>query len=157
MPEPLAMPAMRTSRPSIVTLRLAPFGKVSVVMIARAAPAMPPGASDAARSASFAVMRSCGSGSPITPVEAVKTRASGTPAARATASVMARTAATPPRPVKALELPELTRIAAPASEAPPSLASQSSTGAERVDERVSTPATTLPGASRISVTSVRPG
>ena len=36
MPEPLAMPAMVTRAPSIVACRQAPFGKVSVVMMARA-------------------------------------------------------------------------------------------------------------------------
>ena len=37
MPEPLQKPLMRTATPSIVAVAVAPLGKVSVVMIARAA------------------------------------------------------------------------------------------------------------------------
>ncbi len=44
MPAPLAMPAMVTSTPSMATVAAASFGKVSVVMIARAASTMAPGA-----------------------------------------------------------------------------------------------------------------
>ncbi len=55
---------------------------------------------------------SCGSGSPITPVDEVKTRSASTPNRAATAAQSASTEARPWRPVKALELPELTRIAA---------------------------------------------
>merc|ERR1711938_377568 len=69
---------------------------------------------------------------------------------------MAATEPSPALPVKALELPELTRIAAPSSLSAPILAWQSSTLAERVAERVNTPATVLPGARSASITSVRP-
>ena len=133
-----------------------PLGKVSVVMIALAAPAMPVASSAFTSSSTLAVMRSCGSGSPITPVEEEKTRASGRPVAAATAEVTARVDSMPLRPVKALELPEFTMIAAPSSEVAPILAWQSSTGAERVAERVKTPAMVLPASSRASMTSVRP-
>jgi hypothetical protein len=39
MPDPLAMPAMATSAPPIRAVAVAPFGKVSVVMMALAASA----------------------------------------------------------------------------------------------------------------------
>ena len=99
-----------------------PFGKVSVVIIADAASFRPLPVQRLARSCKWAVMRSKGSGSPITPVEAVKTRASGTLQASAVALVMAVTASTPLRPVKALEFPAFTKMAAALSLAPPSLA-----------------------------------
>ena len=44
MPEPLAIPAIVTGTPSISAVAAAPLGKVSVVMIARAAASMPSGA-----------------------------------------------------------------------------------------------------------------
>lgn len=93
----------------------------------------------------------------MTPVEEENTRDAGISNDVATASVMARTDSSPRAPVKALELPELTMIAAPVfvSAGAASLTSQSSTGAERVLERVVTPAMTLPGASCASITSVR--
>ena len=72
MPAPLAMPLIVTRTPSISAVRVASFGKVSVVMMARAAAAQaagPPSAR-AAHSASTPSNRSAGSGSPITPVEA---------------------------------------------------------------------------------------
>ena len=60
----------------------------------------------------------------------------------------------PTRPVKALELPELTRIAAGPS-SPEIFASQSRTGADRVAERVKVPAS-VAWSRAIRVTSVRP-
>ena len=77
-------------------------------------------------------------------------------ATRRLSAVIASTALTPWRPVKALELPELTRMAAPASDAPPSFAWQSSTGADRVADRVNAPAMAVPGRSLASMRSVRP-
>ena len=95
----------------------------------------------------------------MTPVEEVKTRA----ARHAQRLGGARRRAPLDRglarrgPVKALELPELTRIAAGPSGRPRrTLASQSRTGAERVLERVKVPAIVVPGASSASITSVRP-
>src|SRR6056297_2190893 len=98
-----------------------PLGKVSVVMIACAAVLMACGDSADLRSSRQAVIRSCGSGSPITPVEEEKTRTAGRPSVLATAPVTALTDSAPRRPVKALALPEFTRIAAPPSGAPPIL------------------------------------
>src|SRR6056297_59175 len=148
MPDPLAMPAMVTVSPPISTIRLAPLGKVSVVMMARAAASMPVSSSVPTRLSMTVSMRSCGRRSPMTPVDDVKTRLSGTPAAAEAAWQRAATLSSPARPVKALALPELTRNAAPSGAAPPrrpgpSFASQSSTGAARVFERVNTPATAV--------------
>ena len=81
-------------------------------MIARAAASIASGARAACNSASFAVIFSCGKGSPITPVELVKTRGPAMPVAAVTAAQIAATDRSPAMPVKALELPELTRNAA---------------------------------------------
>src|SRR5690606_15663914 len=104
-------------------------------------------------------IRSCGSGSPMTPVEEEMSQVAGTPSALATPPVKAETAAVPSLPVRALAFPELTMIAAPALVPSGffSFASQSSTQAARVAEVVKAPAIVVPGASRTSVTSVRPG
>ena len=125
-------------------------------MIARAASSSPVGRSPSASVSSTATIRSCASGSPITPVEAGNTRLAGRSRRSATAALIAATDCAPCLPVKALALPELTMIAAPASLSVPILAWQSSTGAARVAERVNTPATVLPGARWASMTSVRP-
>ena len=61
----------------------------------------------------FSIILLTGSGSPITPVEDVKTRASGTKISRATLVTILETASVPFFPVKALAFPELTIIAAP--------------------------------------------
>lgn len=73
MPAPLAMPLMRTLVPPISASRVASLGKVSVVMMAWAASAQASAPSRArpAQSASTPSNRSAGSGSPITPVEAM--------------------------------------------------------------------------------------
>ena len=92
----------------------------------------------------------------MTPVEAVKTRDVGTPAASATAAQMAATEPSPRLPVKALALPALTKIAAPAEGSPPRLASPSRMQAARVAERVYAAATDVPGAITASITSGRP-
>ena len=55
--------------------------------------------------------------------------------------------------MKALALPELTRIAAPHDVSPPILDWQSRTQAARVADRVNTPATVEPGAIDASITS----
>ena len=77
------------------------------------------------------------------------------------AATVAWTAARPAPPVKALEFPELTRKANPPSPVPPrssaSRSSHQSTGAERVVDRVNTPAIEAPGSIAASITSSRPG
>ena len=70
MPAPLAMPLIVTPTPPMVALAVATLGKVSVVMIARAASSQ---FSARASPASFSSTPSnfdASSGSPITPVEA---------------------------------------------------------------------------------------
>ena len=114
MPDPLAMPAMWISPPSPWMVAVAPLGKVSVVIMARAAISMAPSRRVAERAGIFAMILSCGRGSPMTPVEEENTREAGRPSSVATAEVIAATEASPTLPVKALELPELTMIAAPA-------------------------------------------
>src|SRR5690606_761180 len=100
-----------------------------------------------------ASMRSTGSGSPMTPVEARKTSPGSQPSRSATARALASTASRPAMPVNALALPELTMIARGA--APGRMARHQSTGAEAVFERVNTPAMEVPGASSASQTSAR--
>ena len=154
MPDPLAMPLIWTVTPPIRACRVASLGKVSVVMMAAAAAAQPSSANAAVRSGRPAVMRSSASGSPMTPVEARKTSSRAQPSAEAAAAAQRRTEASPSRPVKALALPELTRIAR--ARPPFSAARHQSTGAEAVSERVSTPAMVVPGVNSIRQTSVRP-
>ena len=130
-------------------------------MIARAARSAASAASPSRSAPIAATIRSAGSGSPITPVEATKTCPTGTPSASAAAPAVASTAARPFEPVKALALPELTRIAKPPSAAalagaPASFSSHQSTGPERVADRVKTPAIAAPGATSASITSSRP-
>ncbi len=71
MPAPLAMPLMTTSASPILTRAVATLGKVSVVMIARAASIRPSGLALAASSPRTAAILPPSSGSPITPVEAM--------------------------------------------------------------------------------------
>ena len=149
---------MRMVPPSPWISAEAPLGKVSVVMIARAAAAIPSSSSAPARSPTIPAMRAAGSGSPMTPVELENTRFTGTPSAWATAPVTVSTAFCPCAPVKALALPEFTMIAAPVllSGTPFSLAWQSRIEAARVEDFVNAPAMAVPGARRTSITSVRP-
>ncbi len=156
MPEPFAIPAILTNLPPISTSAEAPLAKVSVVIIACAASSMPSTDRPADSSATFAVIRSCGSRSPMTPVDEVKTRSADKPVSAATASQIAATEFSPARPVKAFELPELMIKAAPLSLSIPTFAWQSNTFADRVDDLVNVPATVLPGDNRIRVTSLRP-
>ena len=73
MPEPLAMPLIMTLALPSFTVAVATFGKVSVVMIAFAAPIHSPGAACSASVASTPSNLVASSGSPITPVEARNT------------------------------------------------------------------------------------
>src|SRR5690606_32970594 len=100
-----------------------------------------------------ASMRSTGSGSPMTPVEARKTSPGSQPSRSATARALASTASRPAMPVKALALPELTMIAR--GTASGRIARHQSTGAEAVFDRVKTPAMVVPGANSASQTSAR--
>ena len=69
MPEPLAMPVTVIGTPSTSTRSEAPFGTVSVVMIARAAACHPCSASAAPQAGRALTILSSGNGSMITPVE----------------------------------------------------------------------------------------
>ena len=60
MPLPLAMPVMRTVLPPMVAVRVDALGKVSVVMIPRAASSHLPASSAPCSAGSAVVMRSCG-------------------------------------------------------------------------------------------------
>jgi hypothetical protein len=154
MPAPLAMPLTVTSRPFVTARRVATFGKVSVVMIARAASRKRPGSALAAIFPRWAAKGAGSSGSPITPVEARNTSSGRQPTAAAAASALRRTASRPFIPVKALALPELTTSA---RARPAAMCARSqSTGADAHREVVKTPATEAAGSKRTSRRSVRP-
>ena len=93
MPEPLAMPLIVTGTPSMLALAVAPFGKVSVVMMVRAA-ACQSSAPRPIQQRRQDRRRSCsaGSGSPITPVEAMNTSSVGQPSRPAAATAVRSTA-----------------------------------------------------------------
>src|SRR5579871_5189990 len=153
MPEPLAIPLMVTRWPSIIAVVVASFGKVSVVMIASAAARQPPAAPASASAGRALTIFWYGRGSPMTPVEAMKTSWARQPTTPAADSATSRTASAPALPVKALALPLFTirtRAVAPGS-----CLRHQSTGAEDVLDFVKTPATWLPGARTIMRTSVR--
>ena len=99
-------------------------------------------------------MRVASSGSPMTPVEAMKISLGLAPIALAAASATSATAATPRPPVKALALPELTMSAR--AFPPFRCARHQSTGAEGHLERVNTPATVAGSSNTAIMTSVRP-
>ena len=154
MPEPLAKPLSRTLVPSIVAVAVAPLGKVSVVMIARAAGSHASAASDGAMLGKASTIRSAGGGSPMTPVEEMNTSFGSHRNSLAAAAAVISTASLPARPVKTLALPELTTIARTLP--PGRQAWHHSTGGPAVKERVKTPAIVLPGASSASIMSLRP-
>ena len=112
MPEPLQMPLMVTGTPSIFAVRVAAFTKVSVVMIAVAAAAQRSAWRSATTASRLLVIRSSGSGSPMTPVEATKISFAEAPSFAAVAFTVRSTEALPSLPVKALALPALMTIAA---------------------------------------------
>ena len=73
MPAPLQKPLMTTVAPPILAVRVASLGKVSVVMIARAASSPGIGPGDLASPSSRCANLPASIGSPMTPVEAMKT------------------------------------------------------------------------------------
>src|SRR5712671_5560741 len=143
MPEPLAKPLIRTLVPSIVAA--APFGKVSVVMIARAAGSQAAASSKGAIFGNALTILSAGGGSPITPVEEMKISRGLQPNSSAAAAAVRSQTSRPVRPVKTLALPELTTIAR--TEPPGRQARHQSTGAPGIVDWVNTPAIVVPGAS----------
>src|SRR5580704_19184011 len=111
IPEPLQNPLSRTVAPSIVAVAVAPFGKVSVVMIARAASSQAVAESKGTSFGRAAETRSAGGGSPMTPVEAMNTSFGSQPRRPAAVAAVDSTTCRPARPVNTLALPELTTIA----------------------------------------------
>jgi len=154
MPLPFAMPLIRTSTPPILAVRVAAFGKVSVVIMPRAAASQASSPSDACRDGSAETSFSCGRTSPITPVDAMNTCFAGQPARSAAAAAVAMQASRPALPVKTLALPAFTTTARalPA----PSAARHQSTGAPGHLLEVNTPATVVPDASSSITRSSRP-
>ncbi len=158
MPAPFAMPVTVTGTPSTVTRRDAPFGTVSVVMIAFAAANQPSARAAALAAGSASTMRLTGSGSMITPVEYGSTSSGAQSSSRATATHSACASASPDSPVPAFALPALTmsaRIPAPAACCRARCSRQTITGAAQKRLRVNTPAATVPGSQTTSRTSLR--
>ena len=153
IPAPLAMPLMVTvARPSF-TVEVATLAKVSVVMMALAAPIHSPGVACCASAPSTPLNLVASSGSPITPVEARNTSPTLHPTALAAISAVSAVACRPVLPVNALALPEFTTSAR--ARPRPSLARHHSTGADGHFDRVKTPATAVPLSITASSTSVR--
>jgi hypothetical protein len=158
MPEPLAMPAMWIGRLRPARRAAAPLGKVSVVMIAgrpfrcRLRPAHRPD-----RGPTLAVMLFIGQRLADHAGRGRKDPAGRNAQRRGHgAGDGGHGSSSPTLPVKALELPEFTMIAAPAPrDLGASLAWQSRTQPDRVEDRVKAPAMAVPGASRTSITSLR--
>ena len=157
MPEPLAIPAMETVRPSTSTCAPAPLGKVSVVMIARAAASQPPGARASVSVSSRARMRSCGQRL------ADHAGGGGEDAARGKPRRLGHCAGQGVHRgragLRAGEGIGVARVdeegrAGPVVPGDLRLAVEDRRGARR--ERVNTPATVVPGARRTSITSSRP-
>src|SRR5207249_4902468 len=101
MPAPLAMPPTVTI-PAGVSKRTAQcLGRVSVVMMARAASGPPSGVRRPAAARKPSATCSSGSGTPITPVDSTSAVRGGRPAACSAACAIARAAASPGAPVQA--------------------------------------------------------
>ena len=111
IPEPLAIPPIRTVRPPIWISAAASLGNGSVVMMARAAADPWSLASPRNAAGSAARILSIGSATPITPVDATRTSATEHPTSRAVSAAMSRAARNPSSPVQALAHPLLTTIA----------------------------------------------
>ena len=158
MPAPLAMPVTVTSIPSTSTRRDAPFGTVSVVMIARAAANQPSWRAAARASGSPSTIRSTGSGSMMTPVENASTCSGAQCASCAAVPHVACAAAMPASPVPAFALPALTisaRKSSPRCRCASRCCRQTMTGAAQNRFCVKTPAATVPGSATTSTTSSR--
>ena len=154
IPLPLAIPVIRTCASPICATRVAAFGNVSVVMMPRAAASQLSSDKVSCSSGNTATSFSCGSTSPITPVEATNTCFGGHPANLPAAAAVVAQASRPALPVNTLALPAFTTTirALPPFKA----ARHQSTGAPGHLLEVKTPATELPEATSIITTSVRP-
>src|SRR6476646_9987381 len=110
IPEPLAMPPTVIGPPGESTTTAYDFGNGSVVMIARVAASWPSmlSAADAAVTPARIFPRS--SGTPITPVDAIRTCSGAQPSEPAAAAAMSRATCSPASPVHAFAQPLLTAI-----------------------------------------------
>ncbi len=153
MPEPLAIPAMRTSTSPILQVAPAPFGNVSVVIIAAAAAGQLTGASSIFGSAA-AILESS-STTPITPVDAESISRTSTPSVSAAASSERLHAASPAGPVKELAQPAFTSSPREPPRVAESACLHQSVGAEPTALEVKTPAAFVPLAQRMSSRSGR--
>ena len=167
MPAPLAMPDSVTGTSPIMQVVLAPFGNVSVVMMAAAAADQLSSPLllafsillfwliSATRPSKVASRTRLSSGSPITPVEASNTACGAQPIRCAMPVADAVTVAMPALPVKAFALPAFTRMAAGGW--PEASASRDHcTGAAAVSDFVKTAAMLLPLSQCINSISSRP-
>src|SRR5215468_375948 len=154
MPAPLAMPQIVTTASPSLAVAVAPFGKVSVVMMALAAASKLPGFAAATRPSITRSKAWASSGSPITPVEARSTSPGLQLAAWAVLAAVYRVASRPVRPVKALAFPELTT--SPRALPALILSRHQSTAADGHFDLVNTPATVVPLSNSANRTSVRP-
>ncbi|OGX40422.1 MAG: hypothetical protein A3C53_02480 [Omnitrophica WOR_2 bacterium RIFCSPHIGHO2_02_FULL_68_15] len=111
IPDPLAMPPIRTGVPATENSTAVSFTTRSVVMIASAAAREPRGLSPAASAGRAATIRRVGIGRPMTPVEATSTRCGSIPRARAVSRTIVLASRSPCGPVQALALPLLATIA----------------------------------------------
>ena len=153
MPDPLMKPTSATFTPPITASRQAALGKVSVVPMAAVTSSQlaPPSAAWAARTPDIAF--SCGSGTPITPVEAANTSAGSQPIRLAASATCRAQASAPVSPVNALEFPAFTT--SPRAAPQGKWRRHSSTSGDGHFDRVVTPATVVPGSKASKVTSAR--
>ena len=154
MPLPLAMPVMRTSASPIVAVRVDALGKVSVVMMPRAAASQLSSRRLPCSAGNAAISFSCGRISPITPVEATITCLAEQSPNFAAAAAVAAQASCPALPVNTFAFPAFTTTI---RALPPFSADRhQSTGAPGHLLLVKTPAAVLPGETSIITRSVRP-
>src|SRR3989441_1145872 len=102
---PLALPPIVTGRPPTSTRSADSLGRVSVVMMASAAPRPPWGDSDLASLGSAARILSIGSGTPMTPVDATSPWLAGIRSSSPTSRVISRASLMPCSPVQTLAQP----------------------------------------------------
>src|SRR5512141_1732803 len=152
IPAPFAIPPIVIVRPPARILRIPRFGKASVVQIASPAVAIPVGERRAARPGRAATILSTGSGTPMTPVEPIRSESTGRPRAAPAARDVSRTARFPTAPVQAFALPLFATI--PRSRDRVRSALPQTTGAAATLFRVNTTADTQ---GRSLTTSARSG
>ncbi len=138
MPLPLHIPPTRTLPSGSCTSTAISLGRVSVVMIANAAPGPPSGRSSETAAGSAASIFSTGSSCPITPVEQTSTSCGDSPSAAAAAACI-RSAFSRSRGAQQLAFPALMITARAAPRA--TTCRLSRTGAAFTSLVVNTPAT----------------